>query len=165
MSKSRRISRRETSAARLASVQGLYELEITKADLDKVFLEFLERRWKEFIIEHDDENHAPDLAEADKDKFSQIIRGVRENIKHIDRILYGSFEKDRNFKQLDVLLKVILRAAVFELFFLTSVPARVVINEYVELAHAFYSENEPYLVNGILDKIGKSVRQKELNGL
>ena len=163
MSKSRHLYRQETSAARLASVQGLYELEITEADFDTVFFEFLERRWHEYIIEHDEEKQVPRIVEADKDKFSQIIRDVQENINHIDGILLVSLEKDRDFKQLDILLKVILRAAVFELFFLTSVPARVVINEYVELAHAFYSGNEPYLVNGVLDKLGKSIRKEEFN--
>ena len=59
-------------------------------------------------------------------------------------------------------MRALLRAAAFEMFFLPSVPARVVINEYVDLAHAFYSENEPSLVNGVLDRIAKVVRQQEL---
>ena len=55
-----------------------------------------------------------------------------------------------------------LRAAAYEMFFLTKVPVRVVINEYVDLAHAFYAENEPSLVNGVLDRIAKVVRGQEL---
>ena len=55
-----------------------------------------------------------------------------------------------------------LRAAIFELFFLASVPVRVIINEYVELARAFYSENEPSLVNGVLDAVARVVRRQDL---
>ena len=40
-------------------------------------------------------------------------------------------------------------------------PARVVISEYVDIAHAFFAEDEPKVVNGILDKIGHKARPDE----
>ena len=43
-------------------------------------------------------------------------------------------------------------------------PARVIINEYVNVAHAFFSEDEPHVVNGILDRLAKRLRVAEFDG-
>jgi N utilization substance protein B len=59
-------------------------------------------------------------------------------------------------------LRAILRAGAYELAFRKDVPARVVISEYVDVAHAFYSEDEPGLVNAVLDAIARQVRDDEL---
>jgi N utilization substance protein B len=46
----------------------------------------------------------------------------------------------------------------------SDVPARVVMNEYVEIAHAFFSGKEPGMVNGVLDHVARSLREAELSG-
>jgi transcription antitermination protein NusB len=155
---------RQTSAARLAAVQGLYEIEITGAPLETLLLDFNDKRWRTASTYHNVESKNIELVEPDKNKFSQILNGVRKNLSQIDNILSASLKADREIEHLDALLRGVLRAGIFELFFLESVPSRVIINEYVELARAFYSENEPSLVNGILDSVAKVVRQKELEG-
>jgi N utilization substance protein B len=151
---------RQTSTARLAAVQGLYEVEITGATLDTVFLDFNEKRWRTLGIYQNLKSNNIELAEPDKNKFSQILNGVRKNLSQIDNILSSSLKNNREIEHIDALLRGMLRAGIFELFFLESVPSRVIINEYVDLARAFYSENEPSLVNGILDSVAKVVRQK-----
>ncbi|MEE2999207.1 MAG: transcription antitermination factor NusB [Pseudomonadota bacterium] len=153
---------RHSSAARLAAAQGLYEIEITGATSDAILLDFIEKRWQGASLYNSENGQGIELAEADKNKFSEIINGVRKNSRKIDNILATALKNDRNIENLDVLMRAVLRAAVFELFFLASVPVRVIINEYVDLARAFYSENEPSLVNGVLDAVAKVVRQKEL---
>jgi N utilization substance protein B len=153
---------RRSSAARLAATQGLYEIEVTGASPNTILLDFNEKRWQAPGIYDNEHDKIVELSEPDKNKFSQIINGVQENLKQIDSILSAALANDREIQHLDVLLRTVLRAGVFELFFLASVPYRVIINEYVELARAFYSENEPALVNGVLDAVAKVVRQKEL---
>jgi N utilization substance protein B len=153
---------RRSSAARLAATQGLYEIEVTGASPNTILLDFNEKRWQAPGIYDNENDKIVELSEPDKNKFSQIINGVQENLKQIDNILSAALANDREIQHLDVLLRTVLRAGVFELFFLDSVPYRVIINEYVELARAFYSENEPALVNGVLDAVAKVVRQKEL---
>ncbi len=153
---------RHSSAARLAAAQGLYEIEITGATSDAILLDFIEKRWQGANLYNSENGKEIELAEADKNKFSEIINGVRKNSRKIDNILATALKNDRNIENLDVLMRAVLRAAVFELFFLASVPVRVIINEYVDLARAFYSENEPSLVNGVLDAVAKVVRQEEL---
>ncbi|HYI89389.1 MAG TPA: transcription antitermination factor NusB, partial [Beijerinckiaceae bacterium] len=59
-------------------------------------------------------------------------------------------------------LRAILRAGAYELMFRKDVPARVAISEYVEVAHSFYSEDEPGLVNAVLDALARDVRGNEL---
>ena len=153
---------RRSSAARLAATQGLYEIEVTGASPNTILLDFVEKRWQAPGIYDNEDDKIVELSEPDKNKFSQIINGVQKNLKQIDNILSAALANDREIQHLDVLLRTVLRAGIFELFFLASVPYRVIINEYVELARAFYSENEPALVNGVLDAVAKVVRQKEL---
>jgi N utilization substance protein B len=58
----------------------------------------------------------------------------------------------------DAILRAILRAATFELIEETQVPVRVVISEYVNVAHAFFAGDEPKVVNGVLDALARKLR-------
>ena len=62
------------------------------------------------------------------------------------------------------ILRAILRGGVAELLDRPDVPARVAINEYVNVAHFFFDEDEPRVVNGVLDKIARKVRCSEFVG-
>ena len=64
--------------------------------------------------------------------------------------------------RVDSILRAILRAGVFELMERSDVPARVVINEYINVAKAFFDTEEPRVVNGVLDKIARKLRGAEL---
>jgi N utilization substance protein B len=64
--------------------------------------------------------------------------------------------------RLEVLLRAIMRAGAYELLARGGVPARVIINEYVDLAHAFFAGAEPRMVNGVLDRLARSLRPGEL---
>ena len=155
MAKKGKRDSRSTNVARLTAAQGLYEIEITGASLDAILLDFLARRWQN---PDPDEPELGELAEPDKKKFSEIVGGVIENKSQIDEILTGALTERHSLDKLDVLLRSVLRAAAFEMFFLPKVPVRVIIKEYVDLTHAFYTENEPSLVNGVLDHIAKVMR-------
>jgi N utilization substance protein B len=61
----------------------------------------------------------------------------------------------------DSILRAILRCAVFELVALRDVPAKVVIDEYVAVANAFFGADEPGFVNAALDNIARSKRAAE----
>ena len=144
-------TRDRTSATRLASVQNLYEIEISGSSDDAVMLDFYQERWERL-------DDCGELGELDKSKFVDLVRGVkRERIK-LDEMIAGALDKDRRLERLDILLQSILRAGVFELYCRNSVPAPVIINEYVDIAHAFYAEGEPALVNAVLDKLGNLLR-------
>ena len=151
MSKYAHNAAKRTSATRLASVQSIYEVEISGSSDDTVMIDFLQDRWERL---GDDGN----LGELDKSKFSTLVRGVKHERPRLDGMISGALDKGRCLEQLDILLQSILRAGVFELYCETGVPTAVVINEYVDITHAFYTEGEPALVNAVLDKLGNLIR-------
>ena len=86
-----------------------------------------------------------------------MVRRQRE----IDPVVDAQLAEGWRLTRVDSTLRAILRAGVFELIEREDVPARVVISEYVEIAKAFFSEDEPRVVNGVLDKIARRTREAE----
>ena len=140
-----------TSATRLASVQSLYEIEISGSSDDTVMLDFLQERWARL-------GDSVEMTALNKSKFAALLRGVKTERPQLDAMISGALDKGRSLDRLDILLQSILRAGVFELYRESTVPVAVVINEYVDIAHAFYAEGEPALVNAVLDKLGTLLR-------
>jgi len=146
-----------TSAARLAAVQGLYEIEITGAPIDSILMDYLHDRWSGL-----DGHTTGDT--IDRKKLADLVRGVVAKKSFYDDMIGKSLDRDRTVEGLDAVLRAILRTAAHEMFTNPKVPARVVINEYVEIARDFYAEKEPALVNGVLDRIAHVLRAEELGG-
>ena len=144
-----------TSAARLAAVQGLYEIEITGAHIDSILMDYLHDRWSGLAGHTSGED-------LDRKKFADLVRGVIAKKKFYDEMIDKSLDRDRNVGALDAILRSILRTAAHEMFSEPKVPARVVINEYVEIAHAFYDQGEPSFINSVLDRVARQVRPAEL---
>jgi N utilization substance protein B len=101
------------------------------------------------------------VASADREFFAAILRGVVRRQREIDPIVDQQLADGWSLTRVDSTLRAILRAGVFELIERTDVPARVVISEYVEVAKAFFNEDEPRVVNGVLDKIARRTREAE----
>ena len=80
----------------------------------------------------------------------------------IDRGLSSALSADWPLERLEVILRAILRVAVYELLARPDVPARVIISEYLDIAHAFFAGKEPGLVNGVLDRLARSIRSEGL---
>ena len=76
----------------------------------------------------------------------------------IDPLIAEHLAKGWRLARIDSILRAILRAAAYELKERRDVPARVIINEYVDVAHAFFGGDEPAVVNGILDAVAGDVR-------
>jgi N utilization substance protein B len=84
---------------------------------------------------------------------------VVENQKIIDPIIRQSLTEDWPLSRLDSTLRAILRAGVYELMKRKDVPVPVAVSEYVDIAKAFYGEEEePKLVNAVLDRVARRVR-------
>ena len=86
-----------------------------------------------------------------------------ENQKTVDPIIRQALTDDWPLSRLDSTLRAILRAGVFELMERRDVPGRVVINEYINVAHSFFSEDEPKVVNGVLDNLARQLRAAEFD--
>ena len=145
------------SAARLAAVQALYQIDHSGASPDIVLEEFLRFRLGDSF---DTEN---DVA-PQKALFTEIVRGTSGRIGDIDEMISAALSNKWTFDRLEFILRAVLRAGIYELEAAPGTPARVVISEYVDVAHAFYDGQEPGMVNGILDRVARSVRGDEFGG-
>ena len=143
------------SQARLAAVQALYQMELAQTDLAAIIEEFNAHR-----LGTDAENGT--AAEADPEHFACILKGVVKRQLDIDPLIDKQLAQGWRLTRIDSIVRAILRAATFELTELTSVPARVVISEYIDVAHAFFEGEEPKVVNGVLDQLARKLRPGEL---
>jgi transcription antitermination protein NusB len=141
-------------AARLAAVQAIYQMELTGVDAEEVAGEFVEHRFGR-------EAETGSEVEPDAEFFGAVVRGVPQHQVEIDRGIVKCLASDWRLERIDSILRAILRAASFELIARHDVPARVVIDEYVEIAHAFFNGDEPSFVNAVLDKLAHRKRAPE----
>jgi N utilization substance protein B len=142
------------SAARVASVQGLYQMDMAQTDLNAVIEEFETHRFRQAEADNP-------IAGADPTFFAELLRGVLRRQRDIDPLVDQQLATGWRLGRVDSILRAILRAGVFELMERPDVPAKVVINEYIEIAHAFFAEDEPKVVNGILDRLARRLRPDE----
>lgn len=153
----------DRSSARLSAVQALYEIDMTGISVDTVLQEFMKDRWKARTdLPEEDEENLPNIATPDYALMTEIIRGVSLKCNDLDDLIHSSLSGEWSVERLEVILRATLRAGTFELLSITDVPAKVVINEYVNVAKAFFDDNKPSLVNGVLDKIARVLRTAEM---
>ena len=136
-------------SARLAAVQALYQMEMMGTGAEEVAQEFIEHRFGELPVM------------PDQDFFSAVLSGVPQHQVEIDRAIAGALSQNWKLERVDSILRAILRSGVFELVGRPDVPAKVVIDEYVAVASAFFGGEEPGFVNGALDTIARRKRAPE----
>lgn len=142
-------------AARLASVQALYQMEISDRGATEVIREFCEHRFVETA-----EN--TEYVETDEPFFKSLVAGVVEKQAVVDLAIDDLLADGWRLQRLDATVRAILRSGGFELFHRSDVPARVVIDEYVEVANAFFEGAEPKFINAALDNCARKARPGEL---
>ncbi|MBL6454489.1 transcription antitermination factor NusB [Belnapia sp. T6] len=145
---------RPRTGARVAAVQALYQSEQTGESPEAVIQQFLVHR----IGGGFEEGGVP---EADRPLFGTIVRTAAKNGEKLDEILTRHLDPDWPLPRLDPVLRALLRAACAEFSEGTEPPARVVINEYLDIAHGFFSGDEPRFANGVLDALARNLRPGE----
>jgi N utilization substance protein B len=154
--------RRDTSrpanqrgAARLAAVQALYQMDVGRQTLEDTLAQFQVHHLGREI---EGDQYLP----ADADFFRQIVTGVIKSQLDIDPTIDNALAEDWPMTRIDATLRAILRAATFELLRRRDIPTGVVINEYIDIARAFYEDDAPSMVNGVLDAIAKRVNRDNM---
>ncbi len=139
------------SVARLAAVQALYQIDVSAADPDDVVKEFMRDRF----VGGDDAGlpMAPD-----RELFAELVLGACARRAEVDPLVGGALDEGWTLDRLELLLRAVLRCGAFELLGRPDIPAAVVIDEYVEVAGAFFERGEPGLVNGVLDRLAHDLR-------
>ena len=135
---------RKRTVARETALKLLYEQDLRKESVD----ELLER--------HFDENKLdPEIKE-----FTELlVRGTLEKVSEIDTLL-KKYADNWDLERMAVIDRNILRFATFELIYLPDIPAKVAINEAVNIAKKYSQEKAGKFVNGVLDKINHSEERR-----
>lgn len=134
-------------AARLAAVQALYQMELAGVGAEEVAEEFIAHRFED--------------TSTDIDFFRSIVEGVPVHQAEIDQAIAACLSESWTLARVDSILRAILRAAGLELVARRDVPAKVVIDEYVGIAHDFFAGDEPGFVNAALDRMARRKRAPE----
>lgn len=131
---------RVETKARARAVQLLYAAETRDRDVDEVLTGLARLTGPQ-----------PDLL----DRAEALATGVRADAAVIDRLLVAATEHWR-LDRLAVIDRIILRLGVFELQS-ALVPPRVAIDEALWLAHRFGTPQSPAFVNGVLDRVARTL--------
>ena len=145
----------ERSAARLAAVQALYQMDVSGKGVTDALAEF-----EAFWIGREVEGIV--FKPSDTEFFRNILSGVVTNQRAIDLKIDAALAAGWPLARVEAVLRAILRAGAYELMFRKDVPVRVAITEYVDVTHGFYGEDEPGLVNAVLDSLARDLRPGEL---
>ena len=133
------------SLQRLLAVQALYQISINELSdensLDSILKTALLQPGLEELKKKPNLNYA-----------KKILNGFLNNSGKVDILIRKSLTSSRKLDSLDRLIQAILRLAIYEINFDIKVPKKIVINEYLNISHIFFTGDESKLVNGILDR-------------
>ena len=143
-------------AARLAAVQALYQMDIGGAGINDIFAEF-ESHWLGNEVEGD--QYLP----AEEAFFRDVVAGVLRDQNKLDPLIDDALSKGWPLARIEAILRAVMRAGSYELEHRKDIPARVIISEYVDVAHAFVEGDETGMVNAVLDQIARQFRADEFS--
>ncbi len=141
-------------AARLAAVQALYQMDIASTGLNEILAEF-ESHWIGREVE------GAQYLPAEAAYFRDVVGGVVREQRKLDPMIDDALAKSWPLKRIETILRAVLRAGAYELDQRRDVPARVVVAEYVDIAHAFVGRDETGMANAVLDQIARQLRAGE----
>ncbi len=143
--------RQMKAAARLYAVQALFQMEASGQSADRVTREFETHR---FGAVYDDD----EMAEGDLDLFRQIVEEAVNWQAKIDQMTDRALVAKWPIDRIDPVLRALFRAAGAELT-ATATPPKVIINEFVDVARAFFPDGkEPKFVNAVLDHMAREAK-------
>jgi transcription antitermination protein NusB len=142
------------SAARLGAVQALYQMDLAGTDVGETIAQFSSR----VIGENFEDGQC---GEADFKFLKLVVDGTVREQATIDPAVDQILDNAWPIHRLDSTVRAILRAAAYEIMFLENVPTRVSISEYLDVAGAFFGEEEPRFINGVLNTLARARRPQE----
>ena len=151
------------SSSRLAAVQALYQYAFGEKSIDDIAREFLAGDIGREVIEEDEttgsETFVP-VMPAEPTLFAGILSAYAENADQINEMMNASFTEEWPSERVELTLKAILQAGIAELIGFPQTPVAIIITEYLDLTKSFYGAPEIKVVNGILDKLAKVLREE-----
>jgi N utilization substance protein B len=165
---------RPRTASRVAAVQALFQTEQAGDSAETVIDQFVKHRLGDlpgirdtspgenkvggFIEGGFEDGRVPD---AEVPLFARVVRGAVLQQADIDPMLTDALPADWPLSRIDPVLRALLRAAAAELGMPDGPPAKVVINEYLDIARGFFTGPEPGIANAVLDRVSRLRRPAE----
>lgn len=139
--------------SRVLALQVLYALDI-QSDIRSLDIGTLSERATEQL-------HLMDTGHAGsgQDLSYLLIQGVFNHLETIDSFIESASD-NWTVNRLSVIDRNIIRIAVFEIAYIPDIPHRVAINEAIEIAKSFGTDNSPKFINGVLDRIYRILKVK-----
>ena len=152
---------RPRTGARVAAVQALFQSEQGPTSAETVIDEFI--RFRFGATEGSDGFEDGRVHEVDVRLFSAIVRAAVREQDALDAMIAEMLTADWKIDRLDPVLRALVRAGAAELSMTNGAPAKVVINEYLDVAHGFFEGDEPRMANGLLDRMAHKLRPAEFS--
>ena len=149
------------TSARLAAVQANYMIAVGQLPVDEVIDDFVQGKVGRFAIdnrENENEEKLVELGPIDTEYFEKMVRGAQTHKEDLEKSLNKFLRDDWSYDRMDSLMQALLLNAVYELSATMNIDAKILIQEYVDLAYAFFNKTEPRMVNALLDQIAKEIR-------
>jgi N utilization substance protein B len=151
---------RTRTASRVAAVQALFQAEQAGDSAETVIDQFVRHRLGELPGTGGFENGR--IPDAEVPLFSRVVRAAVLQQSEIDAQIAEALPADWPLARIDPVLRALLRAGTAELRMQNEAPpAKVVINEYLDVARGFFTGAEPGLANAVLDRLARSLRGGE----
>ena len=149
------------SGARLAAVQANYMIALGQLPVDEVIEDFVQGKVGRFAIDDsngEDNEKFVELGPIDTEYFEKMVRGAQSKKEDLEKSLNQFLHGEWSYERMNGIMQALLLSAVYELANTTEIDTKILIQEYVDLAYAFFSKNEPKMVNAVLDQIAHAVR-------
>ena len=92
--------------------------------------------------------------------IKDVVNGTIERKELIQDLMNRKLKDDINENKTELIIKLMIMAAIYEFMFMHKTPVKVVINEYLKVADFFVEEPQKGFLNAILEKISKVSRTK-----
>lgn len=143
--------RQMKSAARLYSVQALFQMEASGQTVEAILREFEDHRFGASY-------EGDEMAEGDPDLFREIVENAVNNQAHIDQMTDRALVAKWPIARIDPTLRALFRAAGAELSE-GAAPPKVVISEFVDVIKAFFPDGkEAKFCNAVLDHMAREAK-------
>ena len=150
---------RTRTASRVAAVQALFQAEQAGDNAETVIDQFIRHRLG--VLAGQDGFEDGRVPDAEVPLFTRVVREAVRRQDVIDPMLVEALPGDWPLVRIDPVLRALMRAAAAELSMPDGPPAKVVINEYLDIARGFFTGPEPGLANAVLDRLARVLRAAE----
>ena len=150
---------RPRTLSRVAAVQALFQSEQSSQSAETVIDQFVRHRFGD--IPGHGELEDGHVTEAQIPLFARIVRTASLQQDTLDTMLVDALPETWPLARIAPVLRALMRAGAAELWMADGPPAKVVINEYLDVAHGFFSGDEARLANGVLDRVAHLLRPAE----